>query len=255
MFCEVLDTQFSKACTGFLVNSLLPWFCFSTCFYCSLQSFPCCSFSCVWPIYNTAFLFSPHLLCSLLPSSPSHSYKILSQILFSVWGPIAGTSQLLTGDLSLVSMGSGFQLHQFCFQFNDSPLKKAFLWEHLLPLHPSRVLSLMSYYLPTVTDLASLRQHCLLPVRKTLTFKSWDSPPCWILHTPLLLLFHNNLKKNGKISGTLGHSPNQEQASHRCTYNCKVLNNNILDDETVSQSHTHTHLLKDLCGSLANISS
>lgn len=127
-------------------------------------------FSCVWPIYNTAFLFSPHLLHSLLPSSPSYSYKILSQLLFSVWGSIAGTSQLLTGDLSLVSMGSGFQLHQFCFQFNDSPVKNAFLWEHLLPPHPNRVLSLMSYYLLTVTDLASLRQHCLLPVRKTPTF-------------------------------------------------------------------------------------
>lgn len=92
-------------------------------------------FSRVWPIYNTVFMFSPHL-CSLLPASPSHSYKILSQILFSVWGSIAGSSQLLTGDLSLVSIGSGFQLwgflHQFCFQFNDPPLKNAFLWGHLL---------------------------------------------------------------------------------------------------------------------------
>lgn len=85
-------------------------------------------FSCVWPIYNTTFLFPAPLLCSLLPDSCSHSYKVLSQILFSVSGSIAGTSELTTGELSLVSIRSEFYLwgflHQFCFQFNDSPLLK-----------------------------------------------------------------------------------------------------------------------------------
>lgn len=46
----------------------------------------------VWPIYYTAFLSSHPLLHSLIPSSPFHSYKIISQILSLVWGSIPGAS-------------------------------------------------------------------------------------------------------------------------------------------------------------------
>lgn len=137
---------------------------------CCLHSFPCCLFSCIWPRYNTTFLLPPHLPCSLLTASPSLSFKILSQILFSVWGSNTGASQLLTGDLSTVSVRSGFQLWSFLHQFCPSLMTQLLRMSSSENIYVSHMWSVMSCYFPTVTDLASFRQQCPFPIRKIPTF-------------------------------------------------------------------------------------
>lgn len=65
----------------------------------------------IWAIYYTAFLSSPHLLHSLIPASPFHSYKIISQILslvslgINTRGLIAANWRPVTNGVRISSVG------------------------------------------------------------------------------------------------------------------------------------------------------